>query len=154
MLANAVKNVLRRVGVEVMSTKTRLETQARFAPQLLKPGQFVDVLDLIINVEFMGSPPFFVQVGANDGLKDDQLSQYIKQDGWSGILIEPQAEAFERLQFNYRDCDNLRFENTAIGAEQGTLKLYRFVVGPDARNQPDVFTTADRSRLVAESGSA
>ena len=31
----------------------------------------------------------FVQIGSNDGRKNDPLNHYIRKNGWKGILVEP-----------------------------------------------------------------
>src|SRR5450755_313564 len=48
--------------------------------------------------------PFFVKVGANDGITDDPCSDILLADpNWSGLLIEPVPYCFERLKNNFPD---------------------------------------------------
>jgi FkbM family methyltransferase len=68
---------------------------------------------------------FFVQIGAYDGLKSDPIQACVRERSWSGILVEPQPDAFERLKRNYANIPNLTFENVAIAGCEGTLPLYR-----------------------------
>jgi hypothetical protein len=58
----------------------------------------------------------FLQIGAYDGLAGDPLRPIVAEDErWYGILVEPQPQAFERLQRNYRDAAHrLVFLNCAI----------------------------------------
>jgi len=67
---------------------------------------------------------FVLQIGACDGVTADPIHEWIKKFGWQGILVEPQRKAFERLRVNYRDCDNLSFENVAIAEQDGLQPLY------------------------------
>ncbi len=68
---------------------------------------------------------FFVQIGAYDGKEHDPISQFVHHYRWSGILVEPQPEAFERLKRNYAQCPGLIFENAAIANQDGLLTMYR-----------------------------
>ena len=68
---------------------------------------------------------FVLQIGACDGVMDDPIHQWIKKYRWQGILVEPQIKEFERLKINYRDSDNLRFENVAIAETSGLRPLYK-----------------------------
>jgi FkbM family methyltransferase len=68
---------------------------------------------------------FLVQIGANDGVTYDPFHFFIKRDGWSGILVEPQKEVFNKLQQNYRDNDRIICENVAIAAASSVQPLYK-----------------------------
>ncbi len=67
----------------------------------------------------------FVQIGANDGKKNDPLYHRILKFGWKGILVEPDPANFKKLKENYRTIDGLIFENTGIGPEQGEILFYK-----------------------------
>lgn len=58
----------------------------------------------------------FVQVGANDGLSNDPIRQYVVRHGWRGLFVEPLPGAFEVLKRNYAHVDprRLTFVNAAI----------------------------------------
>ena len=64
-------------------------------------------------------PSRFVQVGSFDGVTDNALLPYIRKHKWTGIAIEPVADAYARL------CKNLKATclNVAIHPTQneGTL---------------------------------
>ena len=68
---------------------------------------------------------FVLQIGACDGVMADPIHTWIKKYRWQGILVEPQREEFERLKINYRDNDNLGFENVAIAEHSGLRPLYK-----------------------------
>lgn len=67
-----------------------------------------------------------VQVGANDGVTNDPLNEWVNNnlDANQLILIEPQSNVFEKLIKNYSSHPSAYFYNNAIG-EKGQLRLYR-----------------------------
>lgn len=68
---------------------------------------------------------FFIQVGAHDGVMCDPIHEFIVNHKWSGILVEPVPEYFELLKKNYKDSDNLKFEQLAISSKSSdSLKIY------------------------------
>jgi len=68
---------------------------------------------------------FFIQIGANDGNWGDKIYKFIRRDNWSGILVEPQKVIFERLLNNYKNRNNLFFENVAIDSTEGERDLFK-----------------------------
>ena len=67
----------------------------------------------------------FVQIGSNDGMKNDPLNKYIRKNGWQGILVEPDLTNFRKLINNYAQVNGLIFENVGIGPERGEMLFYR-----------------------------
>lgn len=68
----------------------------------------------------------FVVVGAMDGISHDELYPYASKNiHWRGLLIEPVKEYFERCRSNYRDRDNLIFENVAICDSAGQRDILK-----------------------------
>lgn len=93
---------------------------------------FDDVLSRLILNEPKGL--YFVQVGAFDGVSGDPLHPYVKRGLLSGCLVEPQADAFERLQRNYEGVEGVRLKRAAIASKSGESTLYRVrpgTVGPE-----------------------
>jgi FkbM family methyltransferase len=62
----------------------------------------------------------FIQIGANDGLRNDPAREFIVRDRWNGILIEPLPDVFEQLKDNYCGLkgSNLTFVNAAVAASK------------------------------------
>jgi FkbM family methyltransferase len=88
----------------------------------------------------------FVQVGANDGVKDDPLRRFVTKYHWRGILVEPQPQVFEKLVKNYEAEKQLLFENVAIDAADGTARL--FVADPkDGSPNLTVFASLKKDAL-------
>ena len=67
----------------------------------------------------------FLQIGAMDGVKHDDLYPYVMSYDWTGVLVEPLPDMFEKLIENYSLKDGLKFENCAITNENGPTKIYR-----------------------------
>ena len=55
-----------------------------------------------------------IQIGANDGNRFDELNKFIKEYRVKSILVEPINEYFEVLKRNYKNFENVYFENSAI----------------------------------------
>lgn len=71
------------------------------------------------------SQVFFVQIGANNGVSNDPLNEFILNSCWSGILIEPLPDVFEVLKKNHKETKaNLLFENVAIGSLNGEVPFF------------------------------
>lgn len=68
----------------------------------------------------------FIQIGSNNGVNGDPIFDYVTNNGWQGILVEPVPYLFEELKNTYKDYhDKLFFENSAISNKSGKLKFYR-----------------------------
>lgn len=92
----------------------------------------------------------YLEVGAFDGVSGDPLYPLIEKHALRGCLIEPQQDAFARLQANYRHFPSggFVFVNAAIGERDGAVPLYRIrpeFRGPDWLPQ---IASLDRDFLV------
>ena len=67
-----------------------------------------------------------VQIGANDGSRFDELNIFIKKYKIKSVLVEPINEYFDDLKRNYKNFENVYFENSAITV--GTKEKEIFVV--------------------------
>jgi FkbM family methyltransferase len=63
----------------------------------------------------------FLQIGANDGLRNDPIREFVVRQRWSGIFVEPLPNVFQLLQENYRHVlgSKLVFVNAAISSTDG-----------------------------------
>ena len=68
----------------------------------------------------------FVQIGAYDGVAGDPIRRLVvENDSWSGVMIEPQPDVFNRLQRNYAaQLSRLQFLNVAISDKGGEKILF------------------------------
>ena len=75
----------------------------------------------------LGGSVRFIQIGANDGLRNDPIREFIVRDDWSGVLVEPLPYAVSLLRANYpaRRFPNLKFVNAAATTRDGSaLRLW------------------------------
>ena len=114
-----VKGALARLGYAVHRLPPRAGDSA-YAVEF----DFEYVLAHFLAQRTASTPPFFLQVGAYDGVTHDPYSAHIRAGGWHGILVEPQPAAFERLVANNAGVDGLAFVNAAVAPEPGTRALY------------------------------
>lgn len=73
----------------------------------------------------------FVQVGVYDGVTNDPLYPYIVDHGWTGLLIEPQSEACQRLRDLHRNRPGIRVVQAAIHDHDGEMNLFRVQMNSD-----------------------
>jgi len=118
-LKTFVKAVLARLGYTVASVPPRAADSA-YAIEF----DFEYVLAHFLARRTASTPPFFLQVGAYDGVSHDPFATHVRGGGWNGILVEPQPAAFERLVVNYAGVSGLAFVNAAVAPEAGTRALY------------------------------
>jgi FkbM family methyltransferase len=100
----------------------------------LKSPTLEDLIEKQLVWEFFGRRPggFFVEVGANDPRSGSQ-TWLLEQNGWRGILVEPQAALCEKLRRERKNstvfqvaCSGPEREGEAvlhIGAESGVSTL-------------------------------
>jgi FkbM family methyltransferase len=67
----------------------------------------------------------FIQIGAHDGIRFDSLYNTVTNGDFSGIVIEPQPDVYERLKTNYSDYPRIVPINAAIHERGGSMPLYR-----------------------------
>lgn len=67
---------------------------------------------------------FFIQVGANDGVRFDGLYQKITAIDASGIVIEPLPRYFKRLVANYEDYPGVRPLNVALHPTLDRVEIF------------------------------
>jgi FkbM family methyltransferase len=66
-----------------------------------------------------------IQIGANDGITHDPIHKFIRRDGWSGVLLEPQKYVYNRfLAPLYANTKEIIPVNAAIGHKDGVLPIY------------------------------
>lgn len=68
---------------------------------------------------------FLLQIGAMDGKTSDPVHEYITRFEWSGLLVEPVPDQFERLEDTYRDFPSIQLANVAIAEHNGVISMHR-----------------------------
>lgn len=79
----------------------------------------------------------FVQIGANDGVMDDPLREFVLASRWRGVLVEPVPYLFERLRQNYSARPGLAFANVAIATQSGRMPFYYLRESSNDAGVPD-----------------
>lgn len=80
---------------------------------------------------------YLLQIGANDGVSHDPIYEIILSNNKIiSYFIEPQKEAFLRLQENYKNIIGIRafLFNYAIFEENKKIKLYKNLYGTDGHS--------------------
>lgn len=90
----------------------------------------------------------FLQVGSNDGQRNDPLVPFVRRFEWRGTLVEPRQEFAEVLRSRYAGSGNVTVVQAAVADEQGEAELY--FIDPNLPGLPDWaggLGTLDRSRI-------
>ena len=72
-----------------------------------------------------GRPFVFVQVGANDGVSFDSLYWFVTTHGATGLVVEPLADMYELLKYNYRSYPRIVPVRAAVHPSRATVTLHR-----------------------------
>ena len=66
-----------------------------------------------------------LQIGANDGISFDELNYFIKKYKSKSILVEPIQQIFLKLKENYKNFENVIFDNSAIISYEKNSYLFK-----------------------------
>jgi FkbM family methyltransferase len=131
--------------------KALLEVMGLDLIRYLPASSPLEVFDPIVSAQAMRSPEFFfVQVGANDGIRRDPLRSIVLAHHVAGLCVEPLPDMFERLRTNYASEPQVRFEQVAIAPKAGWLALYRFRADAPVDDYMHGWATFDGARLRVE----
>jgi FkbM family methyltransferase len=117
---------LRDIGLAIIRGAPRLEGFARWfyihLPEFLHDNPTSRLREHFSQK----STVTFVQIGAFDGVAGDPIRPLmLANDCWTGVMVEPQPDAFERLKRNYAaQSQRLKFLNAAISDEPGERTLF------------------------------
>jgi FkbM family methyltransferase len=106
----------------------RLGYQRCFTPPIIirEPSLLVrSSLRYVVANELLTNPRLtFLQIGAFDGVGDDDLRELVTVHKLRGVLVEPQPAAFARLQQNYRNQPQVTLLRAAIAEIEGTRDFF------------------------------
>ena len=105
-------------------SRTELEWLTKTQPK--EPKRFVEILNWYNRIK--EGKINFLQIGAMDGVKHDELYLYVKNYDWTGVLVEPLPDMFDRLIQNYQDHPGLKFECSAITDIDGPIQMSRIPI--------------------------
>jgi FkbM family methyltransferase len=91
-----------------------------------EPGLLVQSWLPFVVAELMlrNGSPTFLQIGAFDGVGDDDLRDLIKTHQLRGVLVEPQPAAFAALQETYADQPQVHLLQAAIAESDGVREFF------------------------------
>ncbi|GGC41167.1 hypothetical protein GCM10011504_19540 [Siccirubricoccus deserti] len=115
--------------------RTLLNTQLGRRGYSLKwrPPHLLSSRDQVIELSFatlaahlmLTTPrPFFIGIGANDGVTHDPIFPFIRDFGWRGIMVEPIPEAFAKLKDNYAPYPDVTLIEAAVGKIDSVGVIY------------------------------
>lgn len=106
----------------------KLGIQRCYTPPIVTRDPSIAVrscLPFVLSHELLSNPRLtFMQIGAFDGVGDDDLGDLVRAHQLRGVLIEPQPDAFARLVHTYRDQSQVTLLQAAIAEKEGSRTLY------------------------------
>lgn len=95
---------------------------------------------------------FVLQVGAGAGDGSLPLLPRFQNEGWSGLLIEPQPQNFAKLDALHQDSERVAILNLGISDVSANLTLYSLTPEAEARNRraPRGRASLIRDRIARE----
>ncbi|HVT30618.1 MAG TPA: FkbM family methyltransferase, partial [Lacipirellulaceae bacterium] len=106
----------------------RLGYQRCFTPPIIirEPSLLVrSCLPFVVADQMLKNPPLtFLQIGAYDGVGLDDLRELVIRYKLRGVMVEPQPEAFARLQQTYRNQPQVTLLQVAIAERDAPRELY------------------------------
>lgn len=70
-------------------------------------------------------PVKFINIGTSDGVRFDSLYLTDTDQRWSGLVVEPLPDIFERLKSNYKDYPDVIPINIAFHPTESFATIYR-----------------------------
>lgn len=90
-----------------------------------------------------------VQVGANDGIMDDPVGDFVRLGKMKAVLVEPQPDCFKKLEQVYKGIPNVSLIQDAIGTEDGNAILFKVKTGSQSdAGQSSGWASFDKAQLV------
>jgi len=81
----------------------------------------INILDKIFSKIKINS---LIQIGANDGIRFDNLNSFIRKYKIKCILVEPVTKYFLSLKSNYKELNFVNIENYAISVDEKRNYIY------------------------------
>ena len=118
----------KRARVTLDSKFRKLGYPLRWIPPvaLSRPGRVIEVDFSMLAAHLMltTTRPYFIGIGANDGVTHDPLYPFVRDFGWRGIMVEPIPEAFAALERNYVGFGDVTLVQAAVGLADGKGAIY------------------------------
>ena len=140
-VTSAIRSAFRRLGYDIVRYDRYREMATRWPRHL-------NVLELAVRAHLPQEDRFFfIQIGANDGMRYDPMRDMVIRYHLAGLLVEPLKDMFEELRKNYASETRLLFENAAIGKEDGEQSIFRFASNAPVEDWFHGWATFDKGRM-------
>ena len=93
--------------------------------RILSPNSVLKIDTILKNIFEKHNIKNILQIGANDGISFDELNYFIKKYKSKSILVEPIQQSFLKLKENYKNFENVIFENSAIISDEKIPYLFK-----------------------------
>lgn len=131
------------------NNRTELEWLTKHQPE--SPKTFKEILNRYNRIR--QGKVHFLQIGAMDGVKHDDLYNYVMCNDWTGVLVEPLPDMFDKLVENYSSKTGLEFECSAITTAAGPIIMHRVpteLIGYDAPDWMEGCSTLNPEGYIDE----
>jgi len=91
----------------------------------------------------------FLNIGANDGLSNDPLTEFIFTKHWKGLLIEPVTPVFNRLKAIYGKNPNVQCINAAISDMNSEREFYYIESAPELHPGVDQIGSFSKEHVMS-----
>ena len=85
----------------------------------------INIKDVLRNLYKNNLVNKIVQIGANDGLRFDELRSFLIEFNTKALLVEPIPEYFLNLKNNYKDQNNIVLDNSAISVDEEQTLMFK-----------------------------
>jgi FkbM family methyltransferase len=120
-MKSTVKDFLRKsfasLGYDIVRRSDRVQIYTR-------PGLNILYMLAALLHQSKKEPIQLIQVGANDGVREDNVVGIIDKFPCRALLVEPQPHAFGALQERYKNYDNVILEQKPISSKRGVLEFF------------------------------
>lgn len=93
---------------------------------------------------------FFIEIGANDGVSNDPVWPFVRDFGWSGIMIEPIPHVYADLAKNYANYPDVRCVNSAVSQADGEATIYTVKMEGSSFSKAHQFSTFRKEVLLSQ----
>ena len=93
--------------------------------RIISEHSFLNIKKILSELFEQNKINSIIQIGANDGIRFDDLNEYINKYKIESLLIEPIKTNFEKLKNKYADSNFIKLENSAIVVNNEISFLYK-----------------------------
>lgn len=154
-MVNPLKPALRRMAGCVEKILASRGYRVQWSPQPYVEDPRLEIkMDfefIIAHLLLFKKDIFFIEIGANDGKKNDPLYNFIVKYGWRGVMLEPVPETFRILEENYKGIGGVRLINAAVAERDGILPIYTVRMEEGVFEHAHQFSSFSKKALLSQS---